>query len=115
MPLYKQDPNNTSTQIPNGIQGTQYSSADCPAHSTVTKRPSYVNINMSGTYAFLYETTASVGGTTVAEGYITGSVVESANAGAVKLDISPVAWRQVDGANAGGTVGDVTFVYVRVR
>ena len=107
MPLYKQDPNNTSTQIPNGIQGTQYSSADCPAHSTVTKRPSYVNINMSGTYAFCYDS----GSHGVESSYITGSSIQSANAGGVRLDINPVSWRRTDAAS---TVGQVTFVYVRV-
>ena len=54
----------------------------------VTKRPTYVNINKVGTYCFLYETTASTGGTTLKEGYITGSVVQNAAAGGIKLDIN---------------------------
>ena len=105
MPLYKQDPNNTSTQIPNGIQGTQYSSADCPAHSTVTKRPSYVMINKPGTYTFSYENTPST--------YVTGSIVlgdDDRGNSPIRLDIQPTAWR----GTSGNSVGDVTFVYVRV-
>jgi hypothetical protein len=108
MSFYKADPNNSNKQIPNVTkQGiSRYSHATCPVHSTITKRPSYVICNKEGTYAFAYES-GSV------STYRTGSVVEAA-AGGIRLDISPVAWRQVDAGNAGGTVGDVTFVYVRV-
>ena len=106
MPLYKQDPNDTSKQIPDstprGIH--RYSYATCPAASTKTKRPSYVIVNKTGTYKFSYESTPST--------YITGSNVQSANAGGVKLDISPTAWATT---GAAGAVGDITFVYVRVR
>ena len=113
MALYKADPNNTKKQIPDNFRkGTQFSNATCPTNETVTKRPTYVNMNKVGTYAFLYETTASHGGNTLAERYITGSVVQNAAAGGIKLDISPVAWRRCDAADV---VGDVTFVYVRVR
>ena len=114
MSMYTNDPNNNQKQIPskkpNGIH--RFSHAINPAAQDVVKRPTYVNINKVGTYCFLYETTASVGGTTLKEGYITGSVVQNANAGGIKLDISPVAWQRIDAADA---VGDVTFVYVRVR
>jgi hypothetical protein len=43
--------------------------------------------------------------------YKTGSVVNT-NGGPITLPIQPVAWRQTDAA---GSVGDVSFVYVRVR
>jgi len=113
---YKQDPNDTSKQIPDVAPGGthRFSHATCPLDEQVEKRPTYVTVNKVGTYAFLYETTASFGGltTTVSDSYITGSVVQSANAGGVKLDVSPVAWRRCDAAEA---VGDVTFVYVRTR
>ena len=110
---YGQDPNDSKKQVlSKTIKGSQYSNASCPVNEVVTKRPTYVNMNKVGTYAFLYETTASVGGTTVAEAYVTGSVVQNANAGGIKLDISPVAWRRCDDSDA---KGDVTFVYVRVR
>jgi hypothetical protein len=92
----------------------KYSEADCPIEEVITKRPSYVNINTVGTYAFLYETTGSIGGTVLphgSEGYITGSKVV-VNHGNVKLDINPVAWRRTDAAE---TASDVTFVYVRTR
>jgi hypothetical protein len=114
MPLYKADPNDDKKQIPNNpIQGNQYSNATCPTNEVVSKRPTYVNCNSVGTYAFLYETTASVGGETPGEiaKFVTGSQVV-ANHGNIKLDISPVAWRRTDDTDA---VGQVTFVYVRVR
>ena len=41
--------------------------------------------------------------------YITGSVMTAADAGPIRLDISPVAW-----GGEGVATGDVTFVYVRV-
>ena len=106
MPLYKQDPNDTSKQIPDstprGIH--RYSYATCPAEQTITKRPTYVMLNNAGTYAFAYES-----GSYPAD-YISGSVVD-ADSGPVRLDISPVAWQ----GNPAAKVGDVTFVYVRVN
>tara|TARA_R100001594_G_scaffold738_1_gene2927 strand:+ start:1599 stop:1952 length:354 start_codon:yes stop_codon:yes gene_type:complete len=117
MPSYKPDPNDSKKQIAsftgNGI--TRFSHATCPTNEVVTKRPSYVNINHSGSYAFLYETTASAGAVTTGEAYLTGSVLPSVGGAAgcaIKLDINPIAWRRCDAADS---VGDVTFVYVRVR
>jgi len=104
MPLYKQDSNDANKQTVN-VSATavqRVSNAICPAEMTTTKRPSYVMVNVNGTYAFAYESGS----------YVTGSVHPSANAGPFRLDISPVAWRQTDAA---GSVGDITFVYVRVR
>jgi len=115
MPLYKADPNDSTKQIPNNQPNDlQFSHAECPTHSTITKRPTYVNVNVNGTYAFAYSSASAALGTSTTN-YITGSVHPGANAGPFKLDISPVAWKQVDGSNVGGTVGDITFVYVRVR
>ena len=93
-----------------------FSYAICPLEHTASKRPSYIMINSTGSYAFSYESgSATLGHAT--HNYITGSVVtrEVINSSAMtpfRLDISPVAWRQTDAA---GTVGDITFVYVRVR
>ena len=113
--MYKQDPNNTKKQIPDVSPGgtARFSHATCPAQSTVTKRPSYVVINEPGIYKFLYETTSSFGGDVSAEvsSFITGSKVDDA-AGPIRLDINPQAWSTT---GAAGSVGDVTFVYVRVR
>ena len=116
MSNYKPNPDNANTQGPNVAPGGTYrfSHATCPLDEQVEKRPTYVTINKVGTYAFLYETTASFGGltTTVSDSYITGSVVQNAGAGGIKLDISPLAWRRCDAAEA---IGDVTFVYVRLN
>ena len=105
MPLY--DPNGTK-QKPIVRNGTGFfSHATCPTRETHNKRPSYVIVNTDGEYAFCYNS----GSHGTVSSYITGSSVQSANAGPIRLDISPVAWRQTDTA---GDVGDVTFVYVRV-
>ncbi len=89
-----------------------------PNHSVITKRPNSIVINQPGTYAFLYNTTSSLGVTISASltldqtaNFVTGSVVPGdADAGtpSVALEINPVAWRQTDSA---GTLGDITFVY----
>ena len=106
MALYKQDPDNSSKQVPvsNIHILKKVGHATAPADGVINKRPTYVICNVNGTYAFAYES-GSV------STYTTGSVVQSANAGGVILDINPVAWRQTDAA---GTVGDVTFVYRRI-
>ena len=101
-------------QVPGTFRGSnKYSTAVAPAHSTVTKRPSYVVINQPGEYAFSYDSGSGTVGND-AHNYITASVISGdGDRGnpAVRLDINPVAWRQIDAA---GDVGDVTFVYVRV-
>ena len=110
MPLYEAD---GTKQKPIARTGRSFlSHATCPTNEEIVKVPSYVNINSQGTYAFAYDSASAALGTSTTN-YITGSVVDD-GAGPIRLDISPVAWRQVDGANVGGDVGDVTFVYVRV-
>ena len=95
------------------VANIKHSEAHCPTEEVISKRPSYVNINTVGTYAFLYHTTSSIGTAPdyKIETYATGSKVV-ANHGNVKLDINPVAWRRTDAAE---TAADVTFVYVRTR
>ena len=106
MALY--NPDGDAKQKPIIKNGTGFfSHATCPVRETLLKRPSYVMVNLNGTYAFCYDS----GSQGAASGYVTGSVHPGANAGPFRLDIQPVAWRQT---NAAGTVGDVTFVYVRV-
>ena len=106
MPLY--DPN-AKKQKPIVRNGTGFfSHATCPAHETQQKRPSHVIVNTDGEYAFCYDS----GSAGVVSSYITGSSIQSANAGGIRIDINPVAWRRIDDADA---VGQVTFVYVRVN
>ena len=116
MSFYKQDPDNTSKQIPDVSPGGihRFSHATVPIKEVVTKRPSYVIVNKVGTYAFAYETSASVGGVSDDEHskFVTGSVVQNAAGGPTKLDINPVMWRRTDAASV---LGDVTFVYRRLR
>ena len=68
----------------------------------IKKRPTYIVVNEPGTYKFSYENTPT--------NYITGSFVAS-NGGPIRLDINPTAWATT---GAAGSVGDITFVYVRV-
>ena len=111
MPLSKQNPDNSGSQIPNvtpqGIH--RFSHAICPNKESITTRPSHVIINGSGSFGFQYDSTLS---STAASSYITGSVRGGTPGGPVKLEINPCAWRRTDSA---GSEGDVTFVYVRVR
>ena len=100
MPLYEAD---GTKQKPIARTGTAfYSHANCPAAQTIVKRPSYVIVNNAGNFSFAYES-GSYPST-----YITGSVLD-ADAGPIRLDISPVAW-----GGTGVKTGDITFVYVRV-
>ena len=114
MPLYSPASGslgNNKHQTPNFT--AQYSYADCPTGEVISQRCSHVTVNKQGTYAFLYETTSSIGTTPdyKIETYLTGSVGGSAS-GSIKLDINPIAWRRTDDDEA---VGDVTFIYVRRR
>jgi len=94
---------------PKGLPASAFGKATAPTEQTIQERASYVILNNAGTYKFLYETTASIGGksTDSGETYITGSVID-ADAGPVTLRINPVAWKS---GGAVGKVGDVTFVY----
>ena len=109
--------NSRYKQEPKGLPASAFGSVKTPAVLVVTKNPSYVLINQTGSYAFLYTTTASRGTTYgIPEDYTQGIVIEGSGQGPIKLDISPVAWSgsfTSVGSADGGTVqtGDVTFVY----
>jgi len=83
---------------------TIHNEVTTPAKETIQEAPNYLIVNTPGYYAFAY----SSGSIST---YTTGSRVVS-NAGPVELPIQPVAWRRTDDD---GVVGDVTFVYVRIR
>jgi len=57
-------------------------------------------VNTIGNYSFAY---ASGSLST----YVSGSKIENAAGGPVRLDINPVAW-----TSNGGVAGDITFVYL---
>ena len=85
--------------------------ATLPDAAKAQARPDHVMINNSGSYAFLYTTTSSIGGTCgTAESWVTGSVTSAPSGLPVKLDINPIAWRDTIATTTGDT-GDVTFVY----
>ena len=106
MSLYEADGKKQKPIIRNGTDF--FSHATCPTNETHNKRPSYVIVNTDGEYAFCYDS----GSHGTVGSYITGSSMQSANAGGIRLDINPVAWRRTD---SGGAIGDITFVYVRAN
>ena len=98
-----------------------FSHARVHAQEVIVERPSYVTINQSGSFYFLYTTTSSINGTAPGSGgglaqvYTKGAVVQQETATPVRLDINPVAWSgsaQDDSiGGAASKTGDVTFVY----
>ena len=106
---YQVDPNDNTKMSPKALPESAFGKATTPAEMTLQDRPSYIFVNMNGTYAFTYSSGSLLSGDGAGgrELYTTGSVVDDA-AGPIRLDIQPVAWRQTD---ATGTVGDITFVY----
>ena len=110
MPLYKTNPNDGNKQVPNST-GRGYKQlagfSINPPETTKVQTPTYVVVNKTGTFAFSYLDQTTGASTS---SYITGAFVQSANAGATKLDINPVKWRRTDAASV---TGDITFVYRR--
>ncbi len=110
--MYQADPNDSRKQIPRGLSAKAFSHAEIPAAGIVTKNPSYILINATGSFGFLYEATGSIGGTIDNSNgiYVSGSVVNTLDGIGlpIRLDINPRAWRRNDKA---GTAGEITFIY----
>ena len=98
--MYTTDPNNAKKQVPKARPQGAYGKVTQPGPQVLSDRPNYVLLNSAGNYSFLYEQSGSLAT------YVSGSLIQSANAGPIRLDINPIAWLSSDGA-----VGDVTFVY----
>ena len=123
MPLYRQDPNDLTKSIPNvnSRAATLEDTVTVPTAEIIQDRASSVIINQTGSYAFLYATTCSLGGASdnAVEKYQTGSILQvgvlDINTHPVTLPIRPVAWvnTAADGDNASSQVGDVQFIYVK--
>ena len=101
--MYQVDPNDSKKQIPKARSIDAYGKAVNPAPTIITDRPNYILVNTIGNYSFLYAQTGSFGG----GDYVSGSNIQAAGAGPIRLDIQPRAW-----ASSGGATGDVTFVYL---
>ena len=99
--MYKADPNNSKKQIPKARSTDAYGKATTPGPYPLRhNRPNYILVNTIGDYSFAY-TSGSLAT------YVSGSKIENAAGGPVRLDINPVAW-----TSTGGVAGDVTFVYL---
>ena len=99
--MYQADPNDNKKQIPKARSTDAYGKATTPGPYPLRyDRPNYVLINVAGDYSFAYESGSLAT-------YVSGSNIQSANAGPVRLDINPIAW-----VSSGGEAGDVTFVYL---
>ena len=99
--MYQVDPNDNKKQIPKARSVNAYGKVTQPGPQVLSDRPNYVLVNSAGNYSFLYENSGSLAT------YVSGSLIQSANAGPIRLDINPRAW-----ASSGGATGDVTFVYL---
>ena len=99
--MYQADPNNSKKQIPKSRSIDAYGKVTQPGPQVLSDRPNYVLVNSAGNYSFLYEQSGSLAT------YVSGSLIQSANAGPVRLDVNPIAW-----TSSGGVAGDVTFVYL---
>ena len=110
MSFYTADPDDNRKQIPKPLDNRDvFSNAITPAENTLTKNPSYIMINTSGSFGFMYAATGSLGTVMAfssASYFITGAVVPAGQT--TRLDIQPIAWHRQD---ADGTVGDITFIY----
>ena len=99
--MYTTDPNNAKKQVPKARPSYAMGRAIQPGPQVLSERPNYVLVNSAGNYSFLYENSGSLAT------YVSGSLIQTANAGPIRLDIQPRAW-----ASSGGATGDVTFVYL---
>ena len=119
MSLYKADGDSSiqaKQKPPKTDAMRKYSTAVVPPSDTVVKRCSYVMINQTGSYAFSYESGSALI-TNATHNYMSASVTTGDVSGDItpfRLDINPVAWRRCE-EGIDGNVGQVTFVYVRVR
>ena len=107
MPLYKQDPNDSTKQVPN-IQGdNRYDKAVNPTHCVAVKTPSYVLVNtvLTTDVGFFFGTSASLStaGNTTKGNY---TVMGDDTPAGTKLNIHPTAW-----SGSAADAGKITFVY----
>ena len=120
MPDYKQDPNDSTKQVPGDLTDKHFDRASAPGVCSLHKSPHYILVNSTltdsvGFYfgpssaSFAAKITAE-GPDSVTAGQLTGSqhyfkMLEDATAGTT-LHISPMAW-----SGSAADAGKITFVY----
>jgi len=108
MPLYKQDPNNTSKQIPN-VQGeNRYDRTTNPDRVTFKKTPSYVLVNTTITQpvGFFYGSSGDFDALADSNAPANYDLVGGSLPVGTKLNIHPSAW-----SGSAADNGFITFVY----
>ena len=107
MPLYKQDPKDTSKQIPDVQGGNRQDRLVNPDRNTHTKSPNYVLVNTTLTLpvGFFFGSSASLStaGNLDTANYTTA--LDDATVG-TKLNIHPTAW-----SGSAADADKITFVY----
>ena len=110
MPDYKQDPNDSTKQVPGNLPDNAYDRTKSPTRCALTKTPNAVFIASStNTIGFFFESSASFASKATTEGGTTltgssnytdfGSTPEGTT-----LNIHPTAW-------SGSAVDSVVFIY----
>ena len=101
---------------PGALPPSAFGSAKTPAPSIVTKNPTYVLLNNTGSFNFIMNVVSESVGSTLSHthgNWTQGIVIKGLGQGPVRLDISPVAWSGSGGFTGASNLsaGDVTFVY----
>ena len=117
--MYQSDSNNTTAvareqkQTPKPLPRSFFGKSTVAEQLTIYQRPSYVLVNQTGSFSFMYETTSSIGKMDVDGTYDLSHMHRAKDSHPTRLDIHPVAW---SGSCHPGTLtndmsGSVTFVY----
>ena len=108
MPLYKQDPNDSTKQVPNISGSNRYDRTTNPNRVTFTKTPSYVLVNktMTKPFGFFYGSSGDFSALADSNASSNYDLLGSTLPIGTKLHIHPTAW---SGSSADN--GSITFVY----
>ena len=110
MPLYKQDPNDSTKQVPGSLPPKANGYAVIPDRFGTVKSPSYVLVNevMTDHVGFYFNTSASFASLSTSNQSAAGTytIMGVDLAAGTRLDIHPTAW-----SGSAADSGKLTFVY----